>query len=236
MNGKLLLGKLPATRPYGLSDLSEYVEGKLPAPPTTCEYFEGLSLPLDGNGQYGDCVMAGVAHLDEAFDAEVPVDDSVPTEQQVVAEYLKLSPNDSGLNEADVLKLWHTTGLFGTKIAGYAPVPINNILAIHQAIAFYGGSMFGIQCPASAQRQFQDNKPWTYAPGSPILGGHCIVALGYSPSGVYCATWGGVALVTYPFLAAYLDEAWAIIAQQFVQIGKGPNLSLSVLQKDLASV
>jgi hypothetical protein len=231
------LGKLAATRPYGLSDLSVYASGKLPTPPADVNYSTGLSLPIDGNAVYGDCVMAAVAHLIAAWNSETKEHEFTPNQTQVVEEYFVLTGGaDTGLNESTTLKRWYQEGIFGHKIAGYAPVSTSDITAIHQMIYFYGGGMFGIQCPRSAQEQFQKGEPWSVVPGSPIEGGHAIAPLGYSPEYIYCATWGGVAAVTYPFLAKYLDEAWAILSNQFVEAGRGPSLDLTTLQADLAMV
>ena len=228
-------GKLPAIRPHGLSELAVYANGKLPAPPSSVDYSAGLALPIDGNSEYGDCVMAATAHLIEAWDSEVHESDPIPTAQQVVDEYFTLTGGaDAGLNEASVLQTWHTKGLFGRKIAGYAPVNPKDTVAIQQTIAFYGGSLFGIAVPQSAQTDFQEGRPWVYDPSSPILGGHAIAPLGYDQHYVYCATWGGIAPVTYPFLSALLDEVWAIIPSQFVEAGKGPSLDLATLQADLS--
>lgn len=230
------LGRLPAKRPFGLSDLAVYAEGKLPAPPASVAVPEA-GYPIDGNDLYGDCTMAGVSHLIAAWDAEVQEADPVPDADQVVQVYFEeTGGQDTGLAEADVLQTWHRKGLFGEKIAGYAPLDPRNLVELHQAIAFYGGCYLGIECPASAQEQFQAGVPWTYEPGSPIEGGHCIDALGYDATYVYCATWGGIAKVSYPFLAHFLDEAWAILPEQFVQAGKGPELDLTILQADLAAI
>jgi hypothetical protein len=189
---------------------------------------------MDGNDQYGDCTMAGVAHLIAAWDVEVTEDDLVPSSDEVVKEYFSLTGGqDSGLNEANVLQTWHRSGLFGHKIEAYAPVSPSNLVEIQQTIAYYGGAYFGIQCPQSAQEQFQNGQPWTYVPGSPIEGGHCIDGLGYTPSGLLCATWGGIALVTWQFLAHFLEEVWAIISPEFVAAGKGPLLDLATLEADL---
>src|SRR5271167_4363067 len=107
------LGRLPATRPAALSDLGVYATGKLPTPPRTVEVPK-CPLPIDGNDQFGDCTIAGVAHLISSWDAETKERDPIPDETEVVSEYFNLTGGeDSGLNEADVLKTWHTTGLFG---------------------------------------------------------------------------------------------------------------------------
>jgi hypothetical protein len=234
------LGRLPAVRPHGLSDLAVYVKGKLPTPPASVAV-PNAQYPIDGNDTYGDCTMAGAAHLVAAWNAEMAESDPVPTSDQVVAEYFNLSGGaDSGLAEADVLKTWQTTGLFGSKIAAYAPVNPDKLVAIHQAIAFYGAAYLGIACPESAQQQFGAGQPWTYVKGSPVEGGHCIDALGYTQTGLLCATWGGVAEVTYGFLAHFLDEVWCVIPDQIVEAGHGPSdgvpaLDLAALQADLKS-
>lgn len=233
MPARYKLGKLPATRLAGVGNVGDYVSGKLPSPPAAVSVPDA-SYPMDGNDQYGDCTIAGVAHLIAAWNVEVKQADAVPDAPTVVATYEKLTGGpDTGLNENNVLSCWRTTGLFGGKIDAYAPVDTKDLVGLQQAVAFYGGAYLGIVCPESAQEQFQANQPWTYVPRSPVEGGHCIVALGYNASGLLCATWGGIAEVTYPFLAHYLDEAWAIISEEFAQAGRGPELDLQTLQDDL---
>lgn len=241
------LGRLAATRPAALKDLAVYASGVLPAPPRTVEVPKTV-YPIDGNDRYGDCTMAGVAHLLGAWNAETRETDLVPDEQIILAEYLKLTGGqDTGLNEAEVLKAWQTDGLFGpdlggdyvpSKIAGYAPVNPKDLLQLHQAVAFYGGCYLGIECPQSAQEQFEAGEPWTYVEDSPVEGGHCVVALGYGPNGgLHCATWGGIAVLEAGFLAHYLDEAWCILSHEFVEAKKDSlGIDLATLQADLAKV
>ena len=229
------LGRLPAVRPGALSDLAVYAHGKLPAPPSAVPVPKGV-YPVDGNDQYGDCTIAGVAHMIQAWDRETGQKDPVPNAAEVEKTYFKLSGgDDTGLVEADVLKHWHREGLFGERIAGYAPVSPRDTLGIHQSVGFYGGAYLGIECPVSAQVQFAHGQPWRYVPGSPVAGGHCIVALGYTQTALLCATWGGVAEVTYGFLAHFLDEAWAILPNQLVEAKKDSlGIDLGTLQADLA--
>lgn len=231
------LGRLAAVRPAALKDLSVYGAGPLPTPPAAVSV-PTASYPIDGNATYGDCTIAGVAHLIAGWNAEVKETDPVPAEDAIVSEYFKLTGGeDTGLNEAEVLKTWQTLGLFGEQIAGYAPVNPKDTLALHQAVAFYGGAYLGIECPESAQTQFGEDKPWTYVEGSPVEGGHCIVALGYTQTGLLCATWGGVVEVTAGFLAHFLDEAWVVLSRELVEAkGDALGLDLAALQSDLASV
>ncbi len=231
------LGKLDATRPFGLRDLSVYGHGPLPEPPASVDYSTGINLPIDGNDTYGDCVAAGMAHCIAVWDAETNENLHTPDEAEVVDTYFRLSGGlDSGLNESSVLTTWTKNELMGHTIAAFAPVNTSNVTEIHQAIAFYGACMFGIQCPDSAQRQFADGDTWTVVPGAQVEGGHCIVGIGYAAdgSGVYCATWGKVAKVSYGFLNKYLDEAYAIIPDAFVKAGRGPMLDLATLKADIS--
>ena len=234
MHGKY--GKLPAQKLFGVGTLADYATGRLPAPPAQAHYGHLVKdFPMDGNDQYGDCTIAAVAHMLQAFNAEVRGTDTIPTERECVSTYLQLTGGqDSGLVEVDVLNHWKNQGFWGHKIAGYAPVPTNDLTQLHQAVAFYGGAYLGVQIPQSAETQFDDGLPWTVVPGSPIVGGHAIPIVGYDPNFVYVVTWGAIAAVTYPWLAHYLDEAFAIIAPEFVAAGRGPVLALAELEADLA--
>ena len=230
-------GRLPATRPAALADLQTYAVGRLPTPPRTVEVPKS-SYPIDCNDRIGDCTIAGVDHLIRAWDTEVSEHDPPPIEAWIETEYFKLTGGeDTGLNEAEVLKTWQTSGLFGEKIAAYAPVNPKDLLELHQAVAFYGGCYLGIECPASAQEQFANDEPWTYE-GSEVQGGHCVAALGYGPNGgLHCATWGGVAVLEASFLAHYLDEAWCILPHELVEAKKDSlGINLAQLQQDLAKV
>lgn len=237
MSGKY--GKLPARKLFGVGTLQDYASGKLPAPPADAHYGHLVSsgYPMDGNDVYGDCTIAAVAHMLQTFNAEIRVQIPIPSSAQVVDTYFQLTGGqDSGLVEVDVLNHWKNSGFWGHKIAGYAPVPTNDLTQLHQAVAFYGGAYLGVQIPQSAEQQFNNGQPWTVVPDSPIVGGHAVPIVGYDPSFVWVVTWGALQSVTYPWLATYLDEAYAVIAPEFVTAGRGPVINLSQLESDLVVV
>ena len=230
------LGRLPATRPHGLSDLSVYAQGKLPAPPASVSP-PTVTWGMDCNDTYGDCTIAGVDHLIGAWDIDFHEPEGRPDDAEIQATYFQMTGGqDSGLNEADVLQAWRTSGLWGNKIGAYAPVAPTDTLAHHQVIALYGGAYLGIACPQSAQDDFAAGNPWTYVPNSPIEGGHCIVSVGYDQGGVWCVSWGSLVYVTYPFLSNFLEECWCILSQELIEAGGANNIDLATLTADLEAL
>jgi len=241
----LKLGKGDAVRPVGLHDLMTYTPSGFPAPPATFGTLEKLQkIPwgMDGNDTLGDCTIAGADHVIATENALLGTKDARPALAVLEAQYKVLSPKDQGCVMATVLQNWRSKGLFrmpkGTnKISQYAPFDQRNKNEFLQVIAFTGNAYLGIACPESAQQQFAKQTqtgtlvPWTVVKGSPIAGGHCIVAVGYTTQGLYCVTWGGVVLVTWAFVTKYCDEGWAIITQELSEKG-GDTLGLDIAQLD----
>ena len=233
----LRLGKRPAVRPAGLATLAAYAQGRLPHPPTTSPVPDVAAWGMLGNDRLGDCTIAGAAHLVIAADTEVDGVDHIPDTVEVTDTYLSLTGGaDQGLAEYDVLHRWWTDGLFGARIDAYAPVDHRHIAEIQQAVAFYGAAYIGVALPASAQRQFAAGQPWVVDPDSPLVGGHCILLVGYGPQYVQAVTWGAVVDVSWPWLARYCDEAWAVIPHVFTEAGRGPVLDLASLRQDLGDL
>lgn len=235
-------GKLAPQFPAVLKELPFYAVEPLPAAPATVDYAAKVSaFPMDGNDQYGDCTMAAAAHLIQSWNAQVDVNMPVPTSTEVVAEYLKLSGGaDTGLVESQVLKKWMSSGLWGNKIAGYAPVNVHSLDSLKQAVAYFGGVYVGIQVPANAMQQFQAGQPWTLTPdwqNQSIDGGHAIPILGYDEQWMYCVTWGAVQEMAWDWWSAYGDEAWVVLSEEYEKAGHPiDGIDVATLQADLAHI
>jgi hypothetical protein len=229
-------GRLSAVWPSGVKSFLEYTTKMVAAPKSFKATIKG-ALPIDGNATYGDCTIAGVAHLIQIFNWLFGKSDPVPSEKQIDATYFKLTGGqDTGLVEAFVLKTWQKVGLFGSKIKLYAPIKVTDDEAIRKAIAFYGAAYLGILCHESAQRQFAEHKPWTDE-GEETEDGHCIAAIGFDEDGnLECATWGGVAIITPGFKKRYVTEAWVVVSDELVKAGRDPlGLNVALLEADIAS-
>jgi hypothetical protein len=244
----LKLGKKDAVRPVGLHDLMTYTPAGFPAAPDTfgdLRNLQAIAWGMDGNDTLGDCTIAGADHVIATENALLGTKDRRPTPAILEAQYKTLSPNDQGCVIATVLQTWRSGGLFamptGTnKISQYAPFDQRKKAEFLQVIAFTGNAYIGISCPQSAQQQFAKQAktgtlvPWTVVKGSPVAGGHCIVAVGYEAEGLLCVSWGGVVLVTWAFVTKYCDEGWAILTQELAEQGADTfGLDTAQLDADL---
>jgi hypothetical protein len=241
----LKLGKGEAVRPVGLLDLMTYAPSGFPAAPATfgtLENLQAIAWGMDGNDTLGDCTIAGADHVIAAENALLGTSDARPALSVLEAQYNVLSPNDQGCVIATVLQTWRSQGLFQmpsgpNKITQYAPFNQRSKTEFLQVIAFTGNAYIGIACPQSAQQQFAKQVqtgqlvPWTVVKGSPIAGGHCIVAVGYTTEGLLCVSWGGVVLVTWAFITKYCDEGWALLTEELAEKG-GDTLGLDTAQLD----
>jgi hypothetical protein len=145
---------------------------------------------------------------------------------------------EEGLVESEVLKTWHTVGLFGSELGAYAPVEPTDLLGLHQSVAFYDGAYLGILCGTPQQEQFSRGEPWKYTGSSEENDGHCVVALGYNDRGeLEVATWGGITTLTPGFLAHKLEEAYCLVSGILIERkGDSLGLNLAALQQDLSHV
>jgi hypothetical protein len=235
------LGKLPYKHDPRHLTLSHYL-GTLPPAPPTLDYSHLVQYwPMYENDRYGDCTIAGAAHMYWVWDAIKGIPCTV-TDSDVLKAYNVFDPgfqtdpnNDNGAVIADVLKYWRGSGLFkGDRILAYAKVDALYHQQLKTAISLFQGAYIGVQLPLTAQSQ----STWQYipntsdnAPGS--WGGHCVNLVGYDAQYLTCVTWGATLQMTWDFFDHYCDEAWAIIPAEF-QGEKG--FDLTTLEQDLQIV
>lgn len=230
-------GKLRPQVPSALKSLAEYRTTAPPVPPVSVPVPVVYDWGILSNDTLGCCVLSAAGHLIMASDAETHRSDAAPTAAQVATLYHRMSPRDTGLVISAALTKWHRAGFWGDKVWGHAPIQQHDETEIKLAIAQFGSATIGVQLPKSAETQFDfGNQPWTLIPGyraDPIIGGHCILLVGYDATYVYCVTWGKVQAISWQWLSVYCDEAWAVLSQQVVEAGGYDGLNLAQLEADL---
>ena len=213
------LGRL-APAPVPVGDLTHYLTAPLPEPPSAVDAPQ-LVYPMAANDRYGDCTIAAALHVDQATANLTTEPWTYPGDQVVIDEYLKLSGGqDTGLVETNVLRAWHQGGLFGHKLAAFAPLNVKHLKPIKQAVDLCGAVYTGVLVPAPAQQQF-------------AAGGHAVPAVGYNATGPIFVTWGRLQQATWQWWLTYGEEAYAVLTAEVRARGELRNVNFAALEADL---
>jgi hypothetical protein len=218
--------------------------------------------PMYLNDRIGDCTIAGLAHMFGALSQYGKGTEAMFTDDVVQHVYSSISgydpnagppddnPTDTGCQMSDVLKYAHHNGIPDTsgkvhKVAGYAKLgnPTNPTL-VGQVLDVCGTAYTGIVAQSIIQREFSENKPFTWQKNGEVEGGHCIVLQRRHPKsqakqGIYeYVTWGALARATSGFMAHAVEEAWFVVTEDWLN-DKGDSvegLDLSQLLADMKYV
>jgi len=235
----------------------DYLKAALPAPPGSMGYSSKVPLPwpMMLNDILGDCVPAAAGHMVEEWTANTgkvvtPRDAAILKAYEDVGGYVKGDPStDNGCVMLDMLNYWRQVGVANHKILAYAELPLAQSgpwertmpAGFEYSTWLFGNVFLGIQLPISAQGQ----SVWSVPPGGPVddgspgsWGGHCVPIVGYGGTGVQVVSWGQKLNVTWNFLWAYADEAYAVLSSDWIAAsGQAPNhFDLAALEADLQKI
>lgn len=214
--------------------------------PAHAHWGHGLQFAMLDNDKYGDCVEAGYAHQVQIWGdrAGMPV---VPSDAETVAAYTAIAgfnpadpSTDKGTDILTALGYWKSTGMGGVQIDAYAALNPRDQAQMSEAIAWYGGAYIGLQLPISAQGQV--GHEWTVTTGKDARpgswGGHCVPVCGYDEKQLWCVTWGALQPMTWQFMQTYVDEAYVLLAHEWIEAsGESPSkLAWGQLLADLANL
>ena len=228
------LGKLaPLHKPAHLA-LTDFIGKETtwpPVPPNGWEFtVPQAEMSVLGNDQYSCCVPAGAYGLAQIHSNNAnPSDPIVPTTEQVLDFYTALTgfdPNDPSTDQGavltDALTYWQKTGFEVTtrsgktrlsQIVGWAALDISSFALMRWAAYTFGGSYLGINCP---QQCVDNTDNWDFAPGLPIVGGHCIDQPGEGSMGGKMRSWGLWIPASKVFMGAYIDEGYIVIDKDWL--------------------
>lgn len=229
--------------------LGKYLTTEFPNPPAAVDYAQKVRQPwgMMLNDRLGNCTCAAAGHMilqwtANAGVAVVPPDDSILSAYEGITGYNPANPDsDQGAVELDVLNYWRQTGIAGHKIGAFAAIHPWNRAEVRAAVWLFGGLYIGVALPASAQgASVWDVPPYgctgAGTPGS--WGGHAVEVVAYDADGLTVITWGAPMKVTWQFWDAYVDEAYAILSNDFLVggIATPAGFDLAALTNDLQAV
>lgn len=208
----------------------------LPPIPPQFDVDIGKCTPLRmfANDSWGDCVIAARANQTlrfEQFEQGIIMDIK---DSDVLKEYWKeqgacLRHPDNGLVVLDSLKKWRTGWTVAARdynIFAFGEVNTFNHSNVMAAVFLLDGAIAGLQLPATAQQQFEQDMPWDVAPGPGAnpgsWGGHCIYLCGFSPKGPVCETWAKKVQMTWAFWDRYADECFGTVDNRDSFLAKSP--------------
>jgi len=221
-------GKTPAKRDKRNIQLAAVIK-KPPTVPAEWDFDldfaqSPIPTPVFANDRLGDCVIAGRAHMTirfEYFEQNAKI--LAITDKDVINEYKReggsMEPGKQGLNMLDSLNWWRKKGwkAAGKKygIHAFAEVARGDKNDAKVAVRYLGGAYVGLALPNCWQDQIQRGKPWDLVSGPDgkpnPRNGHCVYLCGYTKNGPTCVTWGRKQPMTWRFLFACCDEAYAIV-------------------------
>jgi hypothetical protein len=208
--------------------------------------------PGSPNGA-GDCTCAAFGHMIQSWTAYAGTEITVPA-KDIIAMYSAISgydpqtgANDNGCDMQTVLEYMRNTGLpdgAGTvhKVAGYARFgdPTNEALLATVLNAF-GTVYIGANIQQAQEQQFSAGEPWAYVAGSAVVGGHAICLQqrrGTGTAKLEDVTWGALQPAATSFQQYCVDEAYAVVSQDFIDAHGTTveGLDLAQLLADMSQV
>jgi hypothetical protein len=204
-----------------------------------------------GNDATGDCTCAAVYHAIQTWTSNASAIDNEPEDDALLlyeqaCGYVSGQPNtDQGGVEQDVLSYWMNpgapTGVHGgsrQKLAAFVEIDPRNIDDVKLAIATAGVAYIGFNVP-----DYMSQTPgsrWDYSPGQTysIIGGHAVIAIGYTPLELHVISWGMLYPMAWSFWSEFVDEAYMLANQDFIEsTGLNPaGLSLTELEAQMQAL
>lgn len=244
------LGKHPPKFDKRTLLFGKYLTAQLPPPPAAVDYSKPVSSwPMMGNDKYGDCTCAAAGHMIEEWTANTGTEETL-TDAQILKAYNHFAKGnaDAGANMLDVLKYWRATGIGSDKINAFVQLEPQNDTEARDAINLFGNCYIGVALPDFAVAPGTDflKTPWVVPPQGPVgnaapnpQNGHCIPAVGYDTRNLYVVTWGDLKSMSWQFYDAYMDEAFAVLSNDWInqKVGTSPSgFNMAALQQDLKDV
>jgi hypothetical protein len=217
---------------------------------------EVTSWPMYLNDQLGDCTIAGAGHMFGAWTRYAGGTEAVFTDDQVQAVYSRAGgyvpgdpTTDNGCVMADVLADLKTTGMIDAgghvhKVAGFAALGnVADESLLGQVLDVFGSVYTGVSVQQHMEAEFAAGQPFTWDPdpAAQVIGGHCICLQRRHGSGgaplVY-VTWGALQPATTGFQAGAVEEAWAVVTEDWIKANglSVQGLDLHQLLADMAYV
>jgi hypothetical protein len=232
--------KRPVVRRPVLS-LKNYILPGLPTPPASTSYAALAASALAQmyeNDSLGDCVIAGVQHVEGLMTGNQPATPLLYTTAQTTAfysaacGYVPGNPStDQGCDIQTVLAYWENNGApagSAHKPVGYLAVDPTNQVEVQTAIWLFQNAVPGIDLPDAWINPFPSAPGflWDVAGAPDPDNGHCPPGIDYNAQGMVISTWAMTGVMTWAAVAYYCaaaqgGEMYTVISQDTLNAATG---------------
>jgi hypothetical protein len=214
--------------------LESYMRRDLPHPPAAVTYaphaWSALA-KIDENDTLGDCVIAGMEHLEGVFTGNAGLPPLAFSDVQTTALYSAIGgykpgdpATDQGCDEQTALNYWQHHGLLGGhKISGWLAVKASDVVEVRTAAYLFENIFFGVELPDAWVNPMpaKSGFTWDIAGDANPDNGHCFVGVGYDAKGVIIDTWGMLGHITWAAVAKYASgnlagELYTVLSQDII--------------------
>ncbi len=178
-----------------------------------------------GNDTVGNCTAVAALQLVQTWRHVPGLMYDRPTKEDAIATYSAFTgydgteATDNGADMLATLKKWRKQGLStGHKIDGFLKIDEDSFDQMRQACWLFGGLYIGFALPKYAMhaRRWETlgslRSPETRPYGG---GGHAAIMVGCDEDKAIIVSWGRRIPVTWKFIEAYCDEAYAVISKDW---------------------
>ncbi len=219
---------------------------ELPPSPEERDWGKAVqSWPMFMNDMVGDCTCASLGHAGIAWNANNG-SPWRPNDRQILEMYMALGYDpevpgtDNGAQMLDALNNVRKFGIGGRKLVDAYVAIGKTVEEFKFSIDRLGGVYLGLALPESARNQAK----WIVALAGTggkaernSWGGHAVFAVAYNAHGIFIVTWAGLQFVSWRWLLAYCDEAYALLSPDWADADGAPNgFDYAALKADLSAV
>jgi hypothetical protein len=169
------------------------------------------------NDTLGDCVIAGMAHIEGVLSGNAGAE-VLYTDQQITAAYSAIGgyvpgdpSTDDGCDEVTALNHWLNKGFLNGahKIAGWMTVDATNPYEYKAAMYLFENLLFGVDLPDEWITPMPSESGFFWddvGPADPN-NGHAFVGVGWGKTGVVIDSWGMTGYITDSAIQKYAGYA-----------------------------
>jgi hypothetical protein len=95
----------------------------------------------------GIALVAAAGHMIQSWTTYADRGTQTLSDDDILASYKIVSPNDTGAYLLDVLNLWRKTGIGGDKIEGFVEVHVTNLVQAKLSVEYFGACYIGVSLP-----------------------------------------------------------------------------------------